>query len=65
MKCADPVSTSNEQKLESPEKSAGKPGLFQKLWKKLDARMLEKAEAEKPCCCKEDPSDKKAGDKCC
>ena len=46
------------------EQTARKPGFFQRLYEKLDAKMKAKAEAAEDCCCCED-NEKGSGSKCC
>jgi hypothetical protein len=56
-----PTETHSEK---SPAEAAEKkPGIFQRLFKRLDDKMKEKAEASSDCCC--DDSSDSSGKKCC
>ena len=58
------MTTETQTEKSLPEASEKKPGLFQRLFKKLDDKMKEKAEASSDCCC-DDDSGNSSGKKCC
>jgi hypothetical protein len=57
------MSSTTAKETPSTPSTEHKPGLFKRLYEKLDARMKAKAEAAEDCCCSED--DKTSGKKCC
>jgi hypothetical protein len=60
------VKTSSEATPAAEAAQEKKPGLFQRLYEKLDRKMKEKAEASPDCCCCEgEDGDSKDGGKCC
>ena len=60
------MTTENTIENQTPTEVEKKPGLFQRLFQKLDAKMKEKADASTDaCCCEDSDSDKSSGNKCC